>query len=238
MENVEPTHEVETAAAGLSDILNDQSSSAAVEQQAPQPEAPKAAEPAPEPAQAAETPKDEDKGPFWYRKAVEKERKARQELERKLQELQQREPQAQGPQFSDPVQYLEYTRTIDRLERSEDRFIDKHGEDTFEEVRAWLSTRPDIEQWAQQQRHPWGAAHEQYQREKLSAEIGNDPNAWREKETARIREQLLKEMGGAQVPMAQPRAPIPAPASGQRSVGSRSGPEWSGPRPIGSILKG
>lgn len=237
MEHEEPTLEVETATAGLSDILQDQPSSAV--EQPMTPELAIEAGAATDPAPAAPEKDPEPKGdPFWYRKAIEKERKKRQELERRLEEREQHDPRQQAPQFSDPVQYLEYTRTVDRLERSEDRFIDRHGDDTFDEVKAWLSTRSDIEQWAQQQRHPWGAAHEQYQREKLSAEIGDDPNAWRERELAKLREQARREMGGQAAPMVQQRAPIPAPASGQRSAGSRSGPEWSGPKPIGSILGG
>lgn len=181
--------------------------------------------------------KPEPEQPFWYRKQIEKERKARQALERELEQARQAVPQQQLPDpRQDPVSYFETQRVMDRLERSEDRFVDKHGEQEFEAVKDWLTTRPDIEAWAIQQRHPWGAAFQQYQREKLSAEIGDDPNAWREAERERLRAEILAELPSA--PMAQPRPNIPAPASGQRSAAPRGAPAFAGPTPLGAILKG
>lgn len=224
MENVTEPVETETAAADLSQVLDGQPSSA---------ESPQEATPQPAPAPAPEGPAPQKEEPFWYRKAIEKEKRARQALERELEQARQQQPQAQ-PQYESPQQYFETMRVMDRLERSEDRFIDKHGEQEFEAVKDWLATRPDIEAWAIQQRHPWGAAFQQYQRERLSAEIGDDPNAWRERERERLRQELQAEMQG-NPPMTQ-RPNIPAPASAVRSTAPRGGGGFAGPKPLGDIL--
>lgn len=190
---------------------------------APQPEA------APKPA-AKEEGKDH---PFWYRKEIEKERKEKAALKRELEQA--RSQPTQPTNLPDPTQdpraYFETQRVIDRLERSEDRFIDKHGEPELESVKEWLTTRPDIEAWAIQQRHPWASAHQQYQREKLSAEIGDDPNTWREKERQRIRDEILAEMGdgetGAMTAAPAPR--LPQSAASVRSANPRGPIEKKSP---------
>lgn len=227
-EVTEPGQEPEMESAGIEAILADGQSAPAAEV---------AQEPAPQEAAPEAKPetKPEAEQPFWYRKQIEKERKARQALERELEQARQAVPQQQLPDpRQDPVAHFETMRVIDKLERSEDRFVDKHGEQELEAVKDWLATRPDIEAWAIQQRHPWGAAFQQYQREKLSAEIGDDPNAWREAERERLRAEILAELPSA--PMAAPRPNIPAPASSQRSVASRGGPAFAGSTPLKSIL--
>jgi hypothetical protein len=198
----------------------------------PPAQAPAVAQAQPDPA--APEAKPEAEQPFWYRKRLKEIEQRAKAAERRAEELEQ---QRQAPQMPDPQQdpraYFETQRVIMRLESSEDRFTDKHGEAEFEAVKDWLTTRPDIEAWAIQQRHPWGAAHQQYQREKFAAEIGDDPNAWREQERARLREEIQAEFT-ASAPMAPPR--IPTPASGQRSVASRGGPAFAGPAPLKDIL--
>lgn len=229
-DNEAPTAEVETESADLNAILAD-------DQSAP------AAEAAQEPVKQEAAPevkpetKPEAEQPFWYRKRLKEIEQRAKAAEQRAQELEARTAQPQLPDpRQDPVAHFETMRVMDRLERSEDRFVDKHGEQEFDAVKEWLATRPDIEAWAIQQRHPWGSAFQQYQREKLSAEIGDDPNAWRESERERLRAEIQAEFQAA-APMAQPRPNIPSPASGQRSAAPRGGPGFAGPTPLGDILK-
>lgn len=231
MDTNEPVETTEMESADLNAILaNDQSAPAEVTAPAPEPAKQEAA-----PEVKPET-KPEAEQPFWYRKRLKEIEQRAKAAEQRAQELEARQSQPELPDFrQDPVAHFETMRIMDRLERSEDRFIDKHGESEFEAVKEWLATRKDIEDWAVQQRHPWGAAFQQYQREKLSAEIGDDPNAWREAERDRLRAEILAEMPSA--PMAPPRPNIPAPASGQRSAAPRNSTgQFAGSTPLGDIL--
>lgn len=213
-------------------------------------QAPAAATPEPKVDPAA---KPEAEQPFWYRKEIEKERKARQAAERRASEL-ERQPAPRAPtgEQDDPDRpltraelnmYRERDALIGRLERSEERFVDKLGEETFEATREWLATRPDIEEWALKQRDPWKSAHSQFQKEKLASEIGEDPNAWREAERERIRQELIAEQQQerpAPQPAAAPqmRSAPPAPASTARSAAPRdTSGRFAGPSPIGALSK-
>lgn len=235
MDNEAPAAEAETESAGIGDILAGDQSAPAPQQEQPKAETAPPVE-APTPEVKPET-KPEAEQPFWYRKRLKEIEQRAKLAEQRAQELEARQtaPNLPDPR-QDPVSYFETQRVMDRLERSEDRFVDKHGEQELESVKDWLTTRPDIEAWAIQQRHPWAAAHQQYQREKLSAEIGDDPNAWREAERERLRAEILAEMPSA--PMAPQRPNIPAPASGQRSAAPRNGAgQFTGPTPLGDILQ-
>lgn len=217
---------------------------------------------APTPAPVAETPADpaakpEAEQPFWYRQEAKKLRQRAEAAERELEASRNRPPpqQRQEPQGEpeDPNRpltraELEFYRNQDaligRLERSEERFIDKLGEETFEATKEWLATRPDIEEWALKQRNPWQAAHSQFAKEKLAAEIGEDPNAWREAEKERMRQELRAEMEAEQGhqparPTTPPtmRAAPPAPASTARSATPRDDAGRFAPTSIGSLTK-
>lgn len=215
------------------------------------PETQEQATPDPAPVAAEATPQaqaqPEPQHPFWYRKEIEKERKRAAQLERQLEIERSQRPQTQRQAPPDPLenpdafyghieQRLETQRVIDRLERSEDRFIDKHGEQSFEEVRDWLATRPDIEQWAIAQRDPWRAAHQQYTREKMVAEIGDDPKGYE----ARLREKILAELqeSGGAAPPGQPqmRPHLPGSAAAVRNARDPQG-RFTGPAPLNSVLK-
>lgn len=241
---------------------------------APAPDPIAAAQPAPasaQPAPQAETKTEptpagqagEEKQPRWYREhmaQVNRERAAEKaEIERLRSATPQ--PQRQASQnlpdpLEDPAAYAdalrsEYRRDLEvfqlrtTLTLSERFARQQHGSEAFEECKAWLSTKPDIEAWAIQQPDPWSAAYTQYQREQLSDEIGDDPNAWREKERQRIRDEIKAELAGEQqqaqhIPATAPqmRAAPPPPASAVRSAAPRDpGGRFTGPTPIGAALK-
>lgn len=197
------------------------------------PEAPAAVPPA---AAAPAQPAAHPEGPYWYRKDIQAARRRADDAERRAQELEQRlqhnrpAPAQRQEEEGEPDPYQQYVeariaqeRLVMRLENSQDRFVEKHTEDVFEDVKTWLIGKADprtganpMEQWAMQQRDPWAAAFDQFRREGLAAEIGDDPASWREKEREKLRQELLAEMGGG--------APAPAPAPSMAAAPSRPNP--------------
>lgn len=233
--------------------------------------APTAATPAPAPAGEATPTAAEEKQPKWYREHMAKVNRelaaTRQENER-LRSGRQPSPQAQPqprsdqPAFPDPVDdpqgYHEAVMASVVRQQSEfqirttlnlsERFlVQQHGRETFEEVQAWLGTKDGLADWCVNQPDPWGAAYAQYQRERLAEEIGDDPNAWREAEKARIRAELEAEMSAGREERHTParsmtpnRAPPPAPASTARNAGGleRDGRgKFTGPTPMSAALR-
>lgn len=197
-------------------------------------------EPEPKALEAAPEAKPEKEQPFWYRKEIEKERKRAADLERRLQEAESRREQPQAPDpRQDPVAHFEQMRIIDKLERSEDLFIDKHGEDELESVKDWLKTRPDIEARAIEQRRPWPYAHEQYKLARLREEIGDDPAGWQARKEKEIEERLMAKMSGDGLEPNPAMTPsplrIPAPASSARSAPAKGG--YAGPAPLSDLGK-
>lgn len=225
------------------------------------------AQPAPQAAsEAAPAGQAEDKTPRWYREHMAKTNKTLAEVQAENERLRTAAPQPQRrapadlpDPLEDPQAYADAIRGEMRREQQEfqlvttlnlsERFArQQHGGEAFEECKAWLSTKPDIEAWAIQQPDPWSAAFTQYNRERLSEEIGDDPNAWREKERQRIREEVQAELAGqsqeqqhipAARPPMTPRAAPPPPASSVRSAAPRDGGgRFTGPTPLGAALKG
>lgn len=216
----------------------------------------KAPEPAPTPAAA--TP--EDKSPRWYREHMAKTNRELASTQAELERLRTAAPRTERPApqaLPDPLE--DPNAFVERIQGSfetrmqqfqlqttltlSERFArQQHGGESFEECKAWLSTKPDIEAWAIQQPDPWNAAFTQYNREKLSEEIGDDPNAWREKERQRIREEIQAEQAAAQqqhIPATpQMRAAPPPPASAVRSAAPRDGGgRFTGPTPLSGAIK-
>lgn len=227
------------------------------------PTPPPAAQPAPAPAAQPATTDPaaapEAQQPFWYRQALKKEKERQRQLERELEQLRSaqpaREPEPAPDPYTDPQAYddrvqqhlrqLEHRQTVAISERFARM---KHGDAAWEETHDWLETRPDMVQWARQQPDPCEAAIQAFKREKLAAEIGDDPAKWREAERQKmlqdpeIRAQILAEMGATPAPQnqntqAQPRSTPPPPASGTRSAAPRGGDTtYAGPTPLGGLL--
>ena len=202
----------------------------------------------PAPAAAAPEPKDEPKEPFWYRKTLREKEAELKALRQQVEQFQTHQPQSQSQPAPDPYedpqgyqvavqQTVQQALFAQRLEFSEMRARDKFGDDTWEETNDWLRNRPDVAQWAASQRDPCGAAVQLYQREKLAAEIGDNPDQWREKERERLRQEILAEVQQTAPQGATPitRAIIPGPGSQARSAAPKGG--WSGPQPVKSALK-
>jgi hypothetical protein len=71
-------------------------------------------------------------------------------------------------------------------------------------------------------------------------EIGPDPEAYKQKIRAEYLEELrtgrVMDEPRAETPRERPATVMPSNLSGARSVGSRTGPTWSGPSSIRDIL--
>lgn len=82
----------------------------------------------------------------------------------------------------------------------------------------------------------YAAAVQWHKRQLVSAEIGDDPVAFREKVKAELLAELQKSGDGTQ--QAETPAPVmPSNLATARNVGARAGPAWSGPKPLGDIFK-
>lgn len=235
---------------------------AALAERAPPAAATPEPKPAPAPAapaaSAATDPVEDPKSPRWFRDEM---KKLRAENQRLASTQGRADPAptprpaappaelpnpAEDPQgYHDAVQrglhtQMQRFQLETKLNLSERFATQQHGAEAFEDCRAWLSTKPDIEAWAIQQPDPWAAAFTQYNRERLAEEIGEDPKAWQEKERQRIRDEVRAEMeaeGGQPAPARQPpqmRAVPPAPASTARAAAPRdpSTGKFTGPAPL------
>jgi hypothetical protein len=222
---------------------------------------PVAAETAAAPVQApTDSPKTEP--PFWTREELRKSQKANKRLQadydrtqRELEELRAQRHERQQPQEpdfdEDPAAFRAHTlreaqqvRENARLDTSELLARSSFGEEAVDELLEWAGTRPDIARWSLTQRHPYAALMQTYKKEKLAAEIGDDPEAWRTAERARLQEQIRAELAAEQGgvnPLATagqpaPAARIPVPAS-QRSSATPKAGQFAGPVPLSSVTK-
>jgi hypothetical protein len=218
-------------------------------------------------------PASDPRAPKWYRDHMARVNRdlaaIRQENERLRtgrQPSPQPQPQPGQPEIPDPLEDpAGYRATIEQQFESRQRQFElrqtlsfserfarrEHGNEAFEECRAWLSTRPDLADYFVAQEDPWQSAMDYFKRERLAEEIGDDPNAWRERERARIRAELEAEMSGgdgghashtpARASMTTPaRSAPPPPASSARSSSGgqdRDGRgRFAGPTPLNEVL--
>lgn len=121
-------------------------------------------------------------------------------------------PQRQQPQrrqqipdpVTDPEGYAQYNERVierrltdERLNRSEDRAIDKHGQELVEKAYKAAGEAGLLQRGAfLQERHPYDAMVQWFNREQTIAKVGPDPVAYetkiREEERAKLLEELKK----------------------------------------------
>lgn len=76
-----------------------------------------------------------------------------------------------------------------------------------------------------------------HQRQIATAEIGDDPAAFKARVEAELREKIAAELGGGMAATGQRFAhATPSNLAGARNVGARSGPAWSGPASLNDIF--
>lgn len=183
--------------------------------------------------QSAEAAPQAGQEPFWYRKTLREYEKKNKALEKQLEQVKQAQEQAY-PQhhvpdlYEDPQGFqqammaqMQQFAVNQRLDQSEWRARDRHGDELVDEVLAWAETRPDIAQWSLSQRDPYAAAIQVYQRERLAAEIGDNPEVWRQKERERLRQEILNE---AQSVQGQQQVSIPRSLGSARNVAPSTPP--------------
>lgn len=134
-----------------------------------------------------------------------------------------------GQVVSQAVQQSAYTNKLNTSEFYARKNIEGFN-DEWESLNKWLTDNPAIAQQAAGDFDPWGFAWRQYQNQRTIQELGATDVKSLE---AKLREQILAELQ-ANAPV-EP-AKVPPSLSNKRSVGSRSGPAWSGPTPLGDLI--
>lgn len=115
-----------------------------------------------------------------------------------------------------------------RLDMSE--MLVRQANSDFEDVKAEFlklaEANPTLREQALNDPHPWNKAYQIAKNHKAMQELGAvDVNDLREK----LKAEILAEMGS--------RPPsLPPTLSNERNVGQRTGPAWSGPRPLSELL--
>lgn len=181
-------------------------------------------------------------------KALEEERKGRQDwkekairFEEELKHIRESQTQAQTQQQQQPVEMDQHTALInERFNTSEMLLRDKH-DDVDEKMavfQAEAAKNPALQQQLLQQRHPYEWMYKQAQKMQALSEIGDDPAAYREQLREQIRAELQASQGSQQV---QTQATAPAPnlpksLATTRSVGARNATTWNGPTALSDIL--
>jgi hypothetical protein len=211
-------------------------------------------------ALAAERAKRQD----WKEKAVrfEEQAKARDselaEIRRQLEEMkrapaqQQPAPQPEPEHIPDPMQdprgFFQYqqaqmqrTELNTRLNLSEAYAREKYGAEKVEaavrEFRQAVERNPMLYETMTKEPLPYEFVMRQAEALQLQREIGTDPNAYRARIEAEIRERVIAEMQGTAAPAS--RAPnLPPSLAGARSAAPRAmPPEAAGDMPLGDILR-
>lgn len=219
---------------------------------------PKEAEPVETPVEAEE-PKQEvpeeqpEKEPAMVPVSVLKElredrREAREQiarLEKQIADASQPKPEpAKTPDvFADPNAYTQHMQnqtnqavTATTLNMSELMARDAYGDEKVDQAFAALEKSRDrfAYQRIMQDKHPYRALVNWHGQQQLLAEIGNDPDAWREKERERIRAEIEADVVAKQVTTP---APVAAPSmADETGSGGNTPPEWA-PASIDTILR-
>lgn len=160
--------------------------------------------------------------------------------------LQRNQPQQESPDFfSNPEAAVQqFMRPMmQRIEGMSEAMsrqfaVRDHGNETITQAYKAMEQRIDRDPAARsdyqrimQSGDPWGELVRWHKRESVMAEIGTDPDAYREK----IKAELMAEIQKTEP--AQAATVMPSNFAGARNVGARTGPAWAGPKPLSDIFK-
>jgi hypothetical protein len=194
----------------------------------------------------------EDQEKDWSYHAYKDEKEKRQSYERELEQMRrevqtyraQMQQQAQ-PKPIDPMDDPEgFTKAIDQklqatrfemnLQWSERMARSQFGDEAWEAANQWLRDNPQAIEQFKGSDDPCGDAVKAHRRHMAMQEIGDDPQAYRERLEAEIRERLEAERQ-EQAPQTPP-APQPSNFASARNAGKRNGPAWAGPTSLDNAL--
>lgn len=154
------------------------------------------------------------------------EREKRQKAEREAEQLRQWRQQMQAKQqpkpdfFENPEQAIQQAVMASKLETSRALAEEQLGKERVAEAVAYFDEHPQESHRFLQNPLPFHAAVKFVEQQKFLQEV-QDPDAWREAERERIKQELLAEMPVAQ-PSPSPAAPPPsvakAPAQKQAAI--------------------
>lgn len=220
----------------------EQSDEAEVVEQSPQPEAPaKEAEPEAE-KEPTLVPVGVVKGLREENQSLKAKLSKLDDLERTIAALTAPKPVQEPDFFDDPEgrlksveRRMEEMLIGDRIARSRHAAETQYGAEFVQQVVDFFNDPSLVAKTHEFKRHPdpMGAAIQFYRAEMAKAEIGGDPDAWRERERERLRQEIKAEMAAQSV--TKPAA-APASLAGQPNLGSRQSQPWNGPTPLDDIL--
>lgn len=241
----------------LAELLGDEppapeQAEAKVEETAPEPETPsEQPEPAPQEEQkaeadeppAVEAPQPEPKAVPLA--ALQEERAKRQDLERRLREIEEAKAKEPEPDFfEDPTgalkrfeQKIEERSVQERIAISEEMMIDRVGQEKWDQAltafESAVSENPALAAQMRGARNPAKFAYDYGNKTRLMKEMGDDPQAYRDRLKAEVMAELKAELAKE-----QPAASLPKTTSlaGAKSESGLKTPAWDGPAPLSDLL--
>ncbi|CAG9255967.1 hypothetical protein [Paraburkholderia caribensis] len=199
-------------------------------------------------------------------KALEEERKGRQDwkekairLEEELKHVRTQTQQAPAQQTTQATtqttqqpQQLTYEQALlnERMNMSEVMVRQQHTDvdDMLTIFQKAAAENPALGAQLAQQRHPWQWMYEQAKRITAMEEIGSDPVAYRERIKAELKaemeagaqtaqtDQQATQQPAQQTPAAAAKPVIPQSLASARSAAPRTATTWTGPTPLNDIL--
>jgi len=152
----------------------------------------------------------------------------------------QPEPVAIPDPIEDPQGFADYTQnmTAQQVAKVEEQFQNRflnmseanavkvHGAEAVESVKEWFAKQsPDFIQQTLGQVDPYDYAIQEQKRQSLTEQLTADPDKL---------DRVLRLLEGKEEP--KPAPVVPATTATHQSVGTRAGPQWSGPTPLEQVL--
>ena len=190
--------------------------------------------------------KPEQEEESWTKAAVIDERRKRQELERKLEEYESRKPEQKRPDvFEDADGAFKYTeeqinQRIQGVQMSLSVEMMRTVKEDYDEMETAFielaKDNPALVQEMNKSPNPARFAYETAKKHQQWQEVQN-VDTYKAKLREEMRAELEKELGEKQAKQDRKREAIQPTLSGAGSKGGLSADDYSGPTPLGDILK-